>query len=103
MQRVKNGPLPCNERVLAVRPSDVCPSTVVLRRRDERGREKRPDSRPAAEVALGFYCAAMGFDEMAHDRQTEPCATLVARPRPVGAIEALEDARQVLGADPNAG
>src|SRR5213082_1998974 len=45
----------------------------------------------------------MRLDEVLDDGQAEPGAALFARAAGVGAVESLEDARQVLGAYPRAG
>jgi len=43
------------------------------------------------------------LDDALRDGQAEAAATLLARAGAVGAVESLEDVRQVLGDDANAG
>jgi len=42
-------------------------------------------------------------DDLASDRQPKPSPTAAARPRAIGAVEAVEDVRQIFGGDALAG
>src|SRR3712207_4513931 len=53
--------------------------------------------------ATGFDRAAMGLDDPAHDRQPETGAARVAAAPGIHPVEAVEDVRQVLRWDANAG
>src|ERR1041384_2328698 len=65
--------------------------------------EEHPYGGAFAERAAGFDVSPVRFDEVFHDRQTQARAALLARAAGIGAVEPLENARQVLGADPGAG
>ena len=58
---------------------------------------------PLPDGALDRHLAAHGLDHVLDDRQTEAGPTELARATRVDAVEALEDARQVLGGDARAG
>ena len=53
-----------------------------------------------AELALGFDAAAMELRDMFHNREAETgAASTIVAARFVGAVEALENARQIFFAD----
>src|SRR5207244_11127894 len=65
-------------------------------------REEHPDRGAFAERARRLDPSAMGLEQMLDDRQPQPRAPLLARAPGIGPVEALEDAGQVLRADPRA-
>src|SRR4051812_39371513 len=64
--------------------------------RVRRAREKHPDGCSGTDVALRLHRAAVGFHEMFDDGEPKPGAPRLARASGVGAVESLEDSRQVL-------
>src|SRR5215218_9935715 len=70
---------------------------------DASRQEEHPDRGPLSGRTRRLDAATVRVDEMAHDRQTEPGASLRAGAAGVDTIEALEDARQVLRRDPDPG
>src|SRR5438045_6047285 len=65
--------------------------------------EEDAEAAALADGALRGDGAAHGLDQVAHDRQAEAEAAGAARARRVGAVEAVEDAVEVLGGDADAG
>ena len=61
------------------------------------------DRRPVADDTLGAHRPAVRLDEMSNDRQAEAGAAFVARAAGVDAIEALEDAADVLDGNASPG
>src|SRR4051812_28715794 len=64
--------------------------------------KQHADGRAAAEAARGLDPPTVRVDEVANDRQTEPCPALGARTPCIDAIESLEDPRQMLRGDADA-
>src|SRR5829696_5653436 len=67
------------------------------------GRDEHADRGPLADRAPRLDSPAVRVDEVADDRQTQPRAALRARASRVHTVEALEDAGQVLGSNPDPG
>ena len=65
-------------------------------------RKNHADRRPFAWLALRFGGAAMQLRDVFHDRETQARAAELAASRFVGAIKTLENARQIVLANPNA-
>src|SRR6185503_5717088 len=61
------------------------------------------ERRAARGLALDSDAPAMCFSDPAPDREPEPRAAVSARSRAVHAVEAVEDVRQVLRRDADAG
>lgn len=53
--------------------------------------------------ACDLYVAAMGFDQLLHDRQLQPTASGRSRAGSVRSVEALEDKRQIVRCDADTG
>src|SRR5262245_45306911 len=66
-------------------------------------RQRNADCRSMARLTLGPNRAAVRHDDLARDRQAQPGTAAAARPRAIGAVEAIEDVRQVFGGDALAG
>src|SRR5687768_18480329 len=88
-----NGPREARRRLCNGWPQDLAGS----------GRQEHADRRPAADGARRLDAAAVSIDEMADDREAEPGPPFGARAARVHAIEPLEDARQMLRRDADAG
>ena len=71
------------------RPSGKCPRKYCYRC-------------AASELALGTNAPAVRFDQMAHDCKSKSGTAGIPGARPVDSVEALEDARQMLGRDADA-
>ena len=52
---------------------------------------------------MRFYAPAVRFNQVLHDGEAESGAALFARAAGIGAVEAFEDAGQVLRGNPGAG
>src|SRR5215204_3982947 len=65
-------------------------------------RERHPEGRAPAKLALDRDPPAMAGDDVLHDGEPEPGAALLAALDNVGAVEAFGQARQVLGRDAGA-
>src|SRR5258705_6845472 len=76
---------------------------VTRRLRLCNGRKGQKNGGPAPQLALGGNAAAMGFDEVLHNRESQSGTALLTRAARVNPVEALEDAWQVLGGDAAAG
>src|SRR5690349_14866998 len=77
-----------------------CSRGVVARRGERQG---EGEARAATEFALYGNLAAVRLYQMLDDGQAKPCAIRAPRARLVGAVQALEDARQILRGDADAG
>src|SRR5207249_11929614 len=98
-------------------PRSLEPPVVPRRRAHERlamNRRQKPRSRSApgnleteraalAGAAPHQHLAAVERDGVLHDREAESGPALLARARLVDAVEAFEDAREILRRDPRAG
>src|SRR2546423_11516673 len=65
--------------------------------------EEDSDRGARPECALSGHAPAVCFHEMSDDGESKSCPARLARPASVGAVEPLEDPRQVLGGNPPAG
>src|SRR5437879_3922076 len=65
--------------------------------------EVEKDGGTASELTFGFHAAAVRLHEMLYDGEAQSSAPLVPRSAGVHAIEALENARQMIGGDTAAG
>src|SRR6266850_5678977 len=72
-------------------------SGAVLALRLCNGGDVEQDGGAATQLAFRLDPAPMGLDEVLDDRQTESRASFLARAPRVNAVEALENARQVVG------
>src|SRR2546427_10486553 len=77
------------------------PAKVALRLCN--GREVQHNCGAAAQLAFGLHAAAVRFHQVLDDRQSEPRAAFLPRAAGVHTVEALEDAREVLGGHAGAG
>src|SRR5712691_4762475 len=77
------------------------PAKVALRLCN--GREVQHNGGAAAELAFSLHAPAVCLHEVLDDRQAEPRAAFLPRAAGVHTVEALEDAREVLGGDAGAG
>src|SRR5438034_7959037 len=64
-------------------------------------RQHHSNCRPAPKLAFGFDATAVQLDDMFHNRQPKAGSTELAATGFVGAIEALENPRQIIFPDPN--
>src|SRR3954470_15249856 len=65
------------------------------------GRQCETEGGPRARAARHADLAPVGTDDLADDRQAQPCPAAVPRPRHL--VEPLEDVGLILGRDPLAG
>jgi hypothetical protein len=66
---------------------------------DRRGEQREGEAGPTVRRVAGRECTALGAGKIAGDGEAQARAPTLLRPGGLGAVEAVEDARQALGGE----